>query len=139
MKNSICLFCRVSHSLDFSFSPVVVFSMLPCPLQILIKVKFNFLAFISGVVFFHQKASNGCLVISLLLVFPPSLRPSFLSISHLPDSWQGSPRLGVWSEDLPLPGLLPCLIHLLPVYAVNMGFYFFGRHHSAAKSLPRDG
>lgn len=138
LLKSVYLFCRVSHSLNFSFSPVMAFNMLLCPLQSLIKFKFNFLTLISGVVFFHQKASNDWPVVSLLFVFPP-IRPSFLSISHLPDSWQGSQRLDVWSEELPPPGLLPRLIPLLPVYAVNMAFYSFEGHHGASRSLPRVG
>lgn len=125
LKKSACLFCSVSQSLDFSFIPVVAFNMLLHPLYSLIKLKFNFLSLRKwGCVL----PSGGicCLVVSLLLLFPPSLWHSFLSISHLPDSWQGSQRLGVWSEELPLPGLLPHLMSLLPVYAVNTAFYSFG-------------
>lgn len=55
LKKYACLFCRVSQSLDFSFIFVVAFNKLLCPLYSLIKLKFNFLAFVSGVVFFHQE------------------------------------------------------------------------------------
>lgn len=138
LKKYACLFCRVSQSLDFSFIFVVAFNMLLCPLYSLIKLKFNFLAFVSGVAFFHQETSNGCLVVS------PACFPSFFMSFfpfHISSSWflAGEPEVGCMEWGTASSWVIVSPYPLASCLCCQHGFLFLWGHHCAAKSLPRDG